>query len=750
MKLLPLLLATIGATGAHAEDLVLGAHGTGLTLQVIGDNDEDWVLQSSPDPTIWSSPTTHGLLVSGSDVTNAPARNVGDSSSGSRFFRAVKTQGVFDPGLIRTFHLTFTQANWASLLTTGRTTGSNTVGRLSMDNGISIAAVGARYKGNTSFTMGGTKKSINLEVDFVDPEARVLGYKTLNLNNAAGDESILREPLYFNVMNRYAPSPRAAVAQLYINGDNWGVYALAQQEDSDLVDEWFPDNEGDRWKAPNAAGTTGGGGPGGGGPGGGGMFSSDLSAFSWQGSAISAYTANYELKTSNSTNAWERLVHAIDVLHNTPAATFRNDVEVVFAVDRWLWFLAVENVFADDDSYFNKGADYGFYYEPESGRIHPIEHDGNESFTAADVSLSPVEGASGTNRPLLIKFLGVPELRQRYLAHMRTILAESFNPEVLTPVINQMSALSLPYITADPKRSYTMTTYNSDLVALRTFVTNRYNTLINHAELRPLPPVISAVSTPNPPPAGQGAAITAVVQGQAGESVQSVWLWSRGGPAGKFTAVQMHDDGAHGDGAAGDGTYGGSTPGHLAGVKVRYYVEARSANTAGAAAFSPPGAEQVTFSYRVTTSAGTRSPVVINELLASNSRTIMDPQGQYDDWVELANLSSEPFDLTGHYLSDNPDNPRKWAIPQGTVLPGGGFLLVWCDENGSDTPGLHASFKLSAAGEQVLLVGPDADLNPLLDEATFGSQTSDRAWGRPGSAPATFAVLPPTPGAANP
>lgn len=750
MRLLPLLLATVAAMGTHAEDLVLGTHGTGLSLQVIGDTDEDWILQSSSDPTLWSSPTTHGVLVGGSDVTNAPARSIGDASSGSRFFRAIKTQGIFDPGLIRTFNLTFTQANWASLLTTGRTTGSNTVGGLTMDNGIAIKAVGARYKGNTSFTMGGTKKSINLEVDFVDPETRLLGYKTLNLNNAAGDESILREPLYFNVMNRYAPSPKAAVAQLNINGSNWGVYALAQQEDSDLVDEWFPDNEGDRWKAPNAAGTTGGGGPGGGGPGGGGMFSSDLSAFSWKGSAISAYTANYELKTSNSTNAWERLVHAIDVLHNTPAATFRNDVEDVFAVDRWLWFLAVENVFADDDSYFNKGADYGFYYEPESGRIHPIEHDGNESFTAADVSLSPVEGASGTNRPLLIKFLGVPELRQRYLAHMRTILAESFNPTVLTPVIHQMAALSLPYITADPKKSYTMTTYNSDLVALRTFVTNRYNTLVNHAELRPLPPVISSVSTPTPPAAGQSAIITAAVQGQSGESVQSVWLWSRGGPAGKFTTVQMIDDGAHGDGAAGDGVYGGSTPGHLAGVKVRYYVEARSANTAGAAAFSPPGAEQVTYTYRVTTSAGTRSPVVINELMASNTRTIPDPQGQYDDWVELRNASAEPFDLTGHFLSDNPDNPRKWAFPDGTILPAGGFLLVWCDENGSDTPGLHASFKLSAGGEQVLLVGPDADLNPLLDAVTFGSQTADRAWGRPDSAPSTFMVLSPTPGGANP
>jgi spore coat protein CotH len=48
------------------------------------------------------------------------------------------------------------------------------------------------------------------------------------------------------------------------------------------------------------------------------------------------------------------------VLNNTPADQLRDKIEDVFAVDRWLWFLAVENLFVDDDSYWNKGADYAF------------------------------------------------------------------------------------------------------------------------------------------------------------------------------------------------------------------------------------------------------------------------------------------------------------------------------------------------------------------------------------------------------
>ncbi|MCW5557535.1 MAG: CotH kinase family protein [Verrucomicrobiae bacterium] len=557
-------------------------------------------------------------------------------------------------------------------------------------------------------------------------------------------DTITARTICFNVSVSYAPSPRGSLAKLYINGDYWGLYSLAQQEDGDLVKEWFPSNDGDRWRAPNVGGGQGGAGQGGG-------FSSAASALSWLGTNVSSYTRNYELKKSaDSTNAWIRLVHAIDVLNNTATADLRDAVEDVLAVDSWLWFLAVENIFTDDDSYWNKGADYGFYFEPESGRIHPIEHDGNEAFITADVSLSPVAGASGSNRPVLSKLLAIPELRQRYLAHMRTVLAESFHPDLLTPLIDRLSAQSVDALAADTRKGFTMTTYTNELRTLKSFVTNRHNFLTRHAELTPLPPVLAAVSEPEPPAAGAPATITATVQGSNGEGIASVWLWHRAGSAGKYSRTQMLDDGAHGDGAAGDGVFGGQTAPHLAGVKVRYYVEARSANTAGAAAFHPAQAEVAPLSYRVVAPKSGEPPVVINEFMASNTDTIRDPQGDYDDWIELRNVSDASVDLSGWFLSDNPENPRKWEFPAGTVLAVGGYLLVWADEDGGDSPGLHANFKLSAAGEQILLVDSDAHLNVLRDSVTYGPVGADVALGRTQAAPSEFLPVPPTPGAPNP
>jgi spore coat protein CotH len=736
--------ACVISAWAADDTLALRSRGTQALLTVEGSSAE-WRFQVSQDLLVWSNAPALGTVFGNGGTSELPG--VDTAAQERAFVRAAKVEGLFDPNLLRTVNLTFTNANWATLLANARTTDGNVPAYLALDNGRVIPNAGARYKGNTSYTMSGAKKSINLDINYADPDARLMGYRAVNLNNAAGDETVMREPLYFETMRTYAPSPHGALARLTINGEYWGLYSMVDQLNNDLADEWFPSHEGDRWRAPNAGG---GGRPGGGGGGG---FSSAASAFSYLGALVSSYTNNYQLKSDNSTNAWERLVHAIDVLNNTSTNELRDKVEGVFAVDRWLWFLAVENIFVDDDSYWNKGADYAFYYEPESGRIHPVEHDGNEAFTSAsgiNYTLSPVQGATASNRPLLFRLLRINELRQRYLAHMRTVLAEKFHPEILTPQINFLHHLSSAAIIADTRKNYTLTSYTNDLNALKTYVTNRYRFLTNHAELRSQPPQIAAVIGPQVPPGPTEAAlITALVHPADTNGIDCVWLYFRDKVYGRFSVSQMFDDGGHGDGEAGDGVFGASTTNYPAGKKIHYYVEARSANSARAAAFAPARAEQETYSYRVGLTNATETSVVINEIMADNQTAVADPQGEFDDWIELRNLADAPVDLTGHYLTDNPEAPRKWQFPEGTRIPAGGYLLIWADENGSDTPGLHASFRLSKSGEQVLLTAPDSEFNAVLDSVSFGPQETDRSYGRSPEEAGTFVLMSPSPGEAN-
>jgi hypothetical protein len=140
----------------------------------------------------------------------------------------------------------------------------------------------------------------------------------------------------------------------------------------------------------------------------------------------------------------------------------------------------------------------------------------------------------------------------------------------------------------------------------------------------------------------------------------------------------------------------------------------------------------------------------INEWLAENDGSLLDPaDGKSEDWLELYNPTAGPVDLTNWSLSDVPAQPRLSVLPAGAVIPAGGFLLVWVDnEPAQSTPGVpHAAFKLNNAGESVGLYAPDSR---LIDSVTFGAQTADDAEGRYADGAANVVPLTtPTPGAPN-
>ncbi len=145
------------------------------------------------------------------------------------------------------------------------------------------------------------------------------------------------------------------------------------------------------------------------------------------------------------------------------------------------------------------------------------------------------------------------------------------------------------------------------------------------------------------------------------------------------------------------------------------------------------------------------APVAINEWMASNNGTVQDPQGDDDDWIELYNYGSVAYDLAGRYLTDDPEEPTQWQFPADepglTTIPAGGYLVVWADGDTADA-GLHASFKLNADAEQVLLF--DSDGATLVDSVEFSDEVTNISSGRhPDGGFSIQQMTVPTPGAAN-
>ncbi|MCC5835454.1 MAG: CotH kinase family protein [Opitutales bacterium] len=141
--------------------------------------------------------------------------------------------------------------------------------------------------------------------------------------------------------------------------------------------------------------------------------------------------------------------------------------------------------------------------------------------------------------------------------------------------------------------------------------------------------------------------------------------------------------------------------------------------------------------------------VRINEVMASNGSTIADEDGNYEDWIELYNHGDEAVDLSGWGLSDNYNNPFKWAFPQGTEIDAGDYLLVWASgKNRNDPTGqLHSNYAISAAGEEVILTMPDGT---RVDELQPTAIPRDVSIGRvEGEGDDWFFFAEPTPGETN-
>ena len=126
--------------------------------------------------------------------------------------------------------------------------------------------------------------------------------------------------------------------------------------------------------------------------------------------------------------------------------------------------------------------------------------------------------------------------------------------------------------------------------------------------------------------------------------------------------------------------------------------------------------------------------LVINEVLSHSH--MADP-----DWIELLNTGTEPINIGGWYLSDDSGDLTKYAIAAGTVIPQGGYLVLYEDANfgNLDDPGCRVAFALSENGERVIL---SSALNGVLtgyrEQEDFGASESNVAFGRYEKSTGTF------------
>lgn len=270
---------------------------------------------------------------------------------------------LYDSSVLRTIFIDFENKDWEQELEDFHGTDVDVAAELTVDNK-QYANCGIHFRGMSSYGMvpAGYKRSLNISLDLADPEQRLLGYKTLNLLNGSGDESMMSTVLYAHIAQELnVPAPKANFVRVVINGENWGIYTNVQQFNKDFLQENFGSDEGARWKVSGSP------------AGGGGL--------DYRGPDPEKYQYPYERK-SGGQEATAKLIELCRVLDQTAASDLPQALEPLVDVDGLLWFLALDNGLINSDGYWIRASDYSIYLDKQD-KFHFIPHDMNEAFRGA-------------------------------------------------------------------------------------------------------------------------------------------------------------------------------------------------------------------------------------------------------------------------------------------------------------------------------------------------------------------------------
>ena len=399
---------------------------------------------------------------------------------------------LYDPQVLRTIFIDFDNKDWEAELADFNNTDVEVPATLTVD-GKKYSDVGIHFRGMSSYMMvpAGSKRSLNVSLDFVDSKQRLYGYKTLNLLNAHEDHSFLSSVLYSHIARQHLPAPKANFVKVVINGESWGLYANVQQFNKDFLAENFPSTKGTRWKVTGS-------------PGGGG-------GLEYVGDNIEDFKRRYDMKTDDD-KAWKALIKLCKTLNETPADKLEAALEPMLDIDGLLWFLAIDNALINCDGYWIRASDYSIFLDAK-GTFHILPHDMNEAFrspmgpgfgfgpggpgggppgrvgfgggrpgegrpdgprgeqrrpeerganeprpgdnarpSGPSFDLDPLIGLDDARKPLRSKVLAVPSLRTRYLQHVHTIADRSLDWKTLGPVVAQYRSLIGKEVEADTRK----------------------------------------------------------------------------------------------------------------------------------------------------------------------------------------------------------------------------------------------------------------------------------------------------------
>tara|TARA_Y100001935_G_scaffold223573_1_gene199240 strand:- start:175545 stop:177851 length:2307 start_codon:yes stop_codon:yes gene_type:complete len=595
-----------------------------------------------------------------------------------------------------------------------------------------VKNIGFRLRGNTSRVS--KKKSFKISFNTFEQGRQFYGLDKMNLNGEHNDPTIMRAKLSWDLFQNIGlPAPRANHVQLYINDEYRGLYLNVEHIDDEFVENRFGTDSGNLYKCLYPADLT--------------YRGSDPDDYKFIPSWADRRT--YELKTNTSEDDYSDLAQFINFINNSDDVTFEREIENYLNVDGVIKWIAADILTGNWDNYWYNQNNYYLYRVPDknpvSDRFHFIPYDYDNTFgidfLGPDWGTKHVVGwGPDQSRPLVNRILSVENYNDRLHYYLKLFVDEYFNADVLEPSIDRLKSLTELAAEADTFRTldynFSISDYHRSFsealdghveYGLKPYISTRAAATLNQIRAVNIAPIINKVDYYYSASESALQFAVSVTDESTDSEVRVVYRFDD--EPGSNSTDLLTTNGAD---------FSGILSHNPEYNTITFFISATDpeGNTINSRVYK--------FGYPKTVSES----IKINELMSDNETTIQDDFGAYEDWVELYNPLDTEVNLIGFYLTDDFNDPKKWAFPD-TTIPAGGFLLVWTDNDDEEGP-LHTNFALSNDGEELGLFYEDGLSKSPVDTLSFGPLSDDISFGRLSDGDSVFvSFLTPTPGFSN-
>jgi len=599
-----------------------------------------------------------------------------------------------------------------------------------------VDEIGFRLRGNTS--RSSAKKSFKVSFNTFHPGRKWHGLEKLNLNGEHNDPSISRSKLCWDLLYDYGlPGSRTSHVALYINGNYYGLYVNVEHIDEEFVESRFGNKDGNLYKC---------------------LWPADLD---YLGANPDIYKTvmngdrrAYDLKTNTAQDDYSDLAAFIGVLNNSSDEDFLCAMDTLFNIYDCLKVMAVSIFVGNWDGYIYDMNNFYLYHNTATGKFEFILYDldntlGIDFFSRdwANRNIYDWERHGDYVRPLYTRMMAIPELKDQFSFYMNELISQFADPGDYFNQIDSMKLMISQYVANDPYypldygfsyqdflNSFNQPFGNHVDYGIKTYINTRLSSAAQQLEINNIVPILKFKSWH----LDQNNLFAGVYAEDDNPSLSVELDYSFNGGSQQYLA--LYDDGQHNDGDASDNFYANT----LTSIPENTYLlfNFRATDNSGHSNNLPCNP------INILIAPSDNPDIVINEFMASNASVIADEYIEYDDWIELYNAGDSDVWLGDKYLSDNLENPSKWALPDVWMEPGS-FYLVWADDD-TEQGTNHTNFKLDAAGEEIGVFDAEGTGYFPLDTLVYNEQNTDISLGRtPDGGPEWIFFDMPTPGAGN-